>query len=370
MQRPSRRHGPPFRADHVGSLLRPAALRAARLRHAQGLIDRETLRIIEDREIEAVIRRQEDVGLELATDGEFRRASWQFDFLRDLRGVETQTAERGIQFKGIEAPRRALGVNGRLDFVNHPMLDHFRFLKERSRVTAKLSIPSPAMLHFRARDRISIDEYPDIDEFFDDLARTYRKALGEFYEAGCRYLQLDDTTWGYLCSDEERTRLRQRGEDPDRLPAVYARVVNQAICNRPHDLVVTTHVCRGNFRSSWITEGGYEPIAEVLFTATDYDGYFLEYDSVRAGGFEPLRFLPAGNKKVVLGLVSSKLGTLECRDSICGRIKQAAEFVALDQLCLSPQCGFASTEEGNILAEQEQWSKLEMIVEIARQVWQ
>jgi 5-methyltetrahydropteroyltriglutamate--homocysteine methyltransferase len=233
-----------------------------------------------------------------------------------------------------------------------------------------MTIPAPSVLHFRGgRKGISTSVYPDLDAFFDDLAKAYKDAVAAFYQAGCRYLQLDDTVWAYLCSQKELELARQRGDDPTRLPEIYARVINEAIKDRPSDMTITTHVCRGNFRSTWISEGGYEPVAEVLFGKTDYDGYFLEYDTERAGGFEPLRFVPKGKKHIVLGLVTSKSGTLEKKDDIKKRIAEATKYVALDQLCLSPQCGFASTEEGNVLAEDEQWAKLKMIVDLSREVW-
>jgi 5-methyltetrahydropteroyltriglutamate--homocysteine methyltransferase len=250
------------------------------------------------------------------------------------------------------------------------MLEHFRHLKSRARAVPKMTIPSPSVLHFRGgRAGISRDVYPDLDAFFDDLGRAYQKAVRAFADAGCRYLQLDDTVWGYLCSEEQRQQARQRGDDPTTLPATYARVINTAIAGRPADMVITTHVCRGNFRSTWISEGGYEPVAELLFNALDVDGYFLEYDTERAGGFEPLRFVPRGKKQVVLGLVTSKSGVLERKDTIRRRIDEAAKLIDLAQLCLSPQCGFASTEEGNVLTEDEQWAKLSIIVEIARETW-
>jgi len=226
------------------------------------------------------------------------------------------------------------------------------------------------VLHFRGgRGGISREVYPDLEAFFDDLTRAYARAVRAFAEAGCRYLQLDDTVWGYLCSAEQREQARQRGDDPTRLPAIYARMINGAIQGRPADMTITTHVCRGNFRSTWISEGGYEPVAETLLGTVNVDGFFLEYDTERAGGFEPLRFLPRGDKRVVLGLITSKTGTLEKKDDVKRRIDEATKFVALDQLCLSPQCGFASTEEGNVLAEDQQWAKLRMIVEVAREVW-
>ncbi len=365
-----RRTRPPYRADHVGSLLRSAPLKQARAKRERGEIPAGALREIEDREIENIVRRQEQIGLKLATDGEYRRSWWHFDFLEKLDGIEGFVPEHGIQFHGLETKPKAVRVVGKIGFSDHPMLEHFRFLKARTHVQPKMTIPSPSVLHFRSgRNGISKKIYPDIEQFFDDLAETYRKAVRAFADAGCRYLQLDDTVWAYLCSAQQREEARQRGDDPRSLPASYARVINQAIAGRPSDMVITTHSCRGNFRSTWIAEGGYEPVAEMLLGQVNYDGYFLEYDTERAGGFEPLRFLPKGNKIAVLGLVTSKTGTLEQKDDVKRRIEEATKYVDLDQLCLSPQCGFASTEEGNILAEDEQWAKLGMIVELAEEVW-
>jgi 5-methyltetrahydropteroyltriglutamate--homocysteine methyltransferase len=366
-----RRERPPFRADHVGSLLRTAPLKEARLQEARGEITATQLREVEDREISSMIRRQEAIGLKLATDGEFRRAWWHFDFLEHLDGVEGYTTEHGIKFQGVETKAKNVRVVGKIDFpADHPMLAHFRFLKAHTKVTPKLTIPSPSVLHFRGgRAAISPAVYPDLDLFFADLGAAYHKAVRAFADAGCRYLQFDDTVWAYLCSAEQREQARARGETPEALPAIYAQMINQAIDGRPSDMAITTHVCRGNFRSTWISEGGYEPVAETLLGATHYDGYFLEYDTARAGGFEPLRFLPKGPKQVVLGLVTSKSGTLEDKGDIKRRIEEASTYVDLAQLCLSPQCGFASTEEGNILAADEQWAKLAMIVELADEIW-
>ncbi len=360
----------PFRADEVGSLLRPAELKQARADRAAGRIGAEELREVEDRCIREVVRKQEEVGLKAATDGEFRRAWWHFDFLDGLEGVDLVESDHGIQFQGVETKAQTLKISGKVDFDGHPMLDHFRFLKEVANVTPKMTIPSPSVLHFRGgRQAIDKDIYPDMDSFYADTAAAYRKAVRAFYDAGCRYLQLDDTVWAYLCSEKERQSVRDRGEDPDALPGIYRDMINHAIEGRPDDMIVTTHVCRGNFRSTWISEGGYEPVAETLLGGTDYDGYFLEYDTDRAGGFEPLRFLPKGEKRVVLGLVTSKSGTLEDKEAIERRIDEATRFAPIEQFCLSPQCGFASTEEGNILAEDEQWQKLRLIVTIAREVW-
>ena len=366
-----KRTGPPFRADQVGSLLRTQPLKEARARRQRGEISAAELRAVEDREIEQVIREQEAAGLEAVTDGEFRRSWWHFDFLKGLDGVEGYTTDQGIQFQGVQTRAEGVRVTGKVGFSGHPMLEHFRFLKAHARVVPKMTIPSPSVLHFRGgRGGISREVYPDLDAFFDDLTRAYAQAVRAFADAGCRYLQLDDTVWGYLCSAEQREQARQRGDDPTRLPAIYARMINTAIQGRPADMTITTHVCRGNFRSTWISEGGYESVAETLLGTVNVDGYFLEYDTERAGGFEPLRFLPKGKKRVVLGLITSKSGTLENTDAVKRRIDEATRFIDLDQLCLSPQCGFASTEEGNVLTEEEQWAKLRLIVEVANEVWE
>jgi 5-methyltetrahydropteroyltriglutamate--homocysteine methyltransferase len=363
-----KRTTPPFRADHVGSLLRPPALKQARERRARGEITPEQLQAVEDREIERAIRKQEEVGLKLATDGEFRRSWWHFDFFRHLKGVEMISAPP-IKFKGVETKAEAVKISGKVDFAGHPHIEHFKFLQAHCNVTPKMTVPAPSTFHFRqGRKMVSRDAYPDMDNFFADIAQTWGKAIRAFYDAGCRYLQLDDTAWAMICDPSEREHSRERGDDPDRLPAIYAQVTNKALEAKPADMTITMHSCRGNFRSTWIAQGGYEFVAQHLFS-TNIDGYFLEYDSDRAGGFEPLRFFPKGEKQLVLGLVTSKSGTLEKKDDIKRRIEEATKYVALDQLCLSPQCGFASTEEGNVLAEDEQWAKLRMIVELSNEVW-
>jgi methionine synthase II (cobalamin-independent) len=364
------RDKPPFRADHVGSLLRPAALKEARAKREKGAITAAQLKEVEDREIEKAIRKQEEIGLKLATDGEFRRSWWQFDFYKGLDGVELYDTGRGIKFAGVETKAESVRVVGKIGFSTHPHIEDFRFLKEHTKVVPKMTIPAPSTLHFRqGRQSISKELYPDLDAYFDDVGQAYRKAIRAFYDAGCRYLQLDDTAWSMICDPKERVGSLQRGDDPDRLPEKYARMTNAALAGRPGDMVVTMHSCRGNFRSTFIAEGGYEFVAERMLGELDIDGYFLEYDTARAGGFEPLRYVPKGPKQVVLGLVTSKSGTLEKKGDIKRRIEEATKYVALDQLCLSPQCGFASTEEGNILAEDEQWAKLRMIVELAEEVW-
>ena len=361
---------PPFRADHVGSILRAGAIKEARASHAAGKLSDAALKEVEDREIEKIVKKQEEIGLKLATDGEYRRAWWHFDFFGMLEGVEIYELDHGIQFQGVQTKPLSIRVKGKIGFGHHPMLDHFRFVKARTKVTPKMCIPSPSVMHFRLEPgAVAKSAYADRDAIFDDLATAYQDAVRAFYAAGCRYLQFDDTAWAYLCSQAELKKARDRGLDVDHLQDTYTRCINKALEAKPADMVITTHVCRGNFRSTFISSGGYEPVAQSLLARCNYDGYFLEYDTDRAGGFEPLRFLPKGHKVVVLGLVTSKFGTLEKKDDIKRRIDEATKYVAPDQLALSPQCGFASTEEGNVVAEDEQWAKLRMIVELADEVW-
>ena len=364
------RNRPPFRADHVGSLLRPLPLKQARAQRTLGEITGDQLKAVEDREIAAVIKRQEEIGLKAVTDGEFRRAFWNYDFLGALPGVEAYLGERKIKFQGPNPKPMMLRVTGKLgSFSGHPMIEHFKFVAAHTRVLPKMTIPSPSSLHFRyGRDAVPVEIYPDMADFYRDLGQTYAKAVRAFADAGCRYLQLDEVNFTYLCDSKLRAQVANRGDDPEQLPAIYARMINAAIADIPPDMTIAMHLCRGNFQSTFVASGGYEPVAEILFNIINVHGYFMEYDSDRAGGFEPLRLVPKG-KTVVLGLVTSKSGRLESKDAIKRRIEQAAKFVPLDQLCLSPQCGFASTEEGNILAEDEQWAKLKMIVEIAKEVW-
>ncbi len=365
----TQRTKPPFRADHVGSLLRPAALKDARAKHAKGEIDAAALKAVEDDAIKAVVKKQEEVGLKLATDGEFRRSWWHFDFFKGLQGVDLIEAPP-IKFHGVDTKSEAIKINRKVDFAGHPHLEHFKFLKANCKVTPKMCIPAPSTFHFRqGRQMVSKEAYPDLDVFFADVAAAWKKAIRAFYDAGCRYLQLDDTAWAMICDPKEREQSKARGDDPDKLPAIYAQMTNAALADKPADMAITMHSCRGNFRSTFIASGGYEFVAEQLLGNTNFDGYFLEYDTDRAGGFEPLRFFPKGEKQLVLGLVTSKSGRLEPRDDIKKRIEEAAKYVPLEQLCLSPQCGFSSTEEGNVLAEDEQWAKLRMIVELADEVW-
>ena len=364
------RTNPPFRADHVGSLLRSPILLVARQQRERGEISAAALTLVEDHEIRALIRKQEAAGLQSITDGEYRRASWQTDFLTALDGVEAYEGERKFKFQGPQPRPILLRLKGKLGHVDgHPMIDHFRFVAQHTKATPKMTIPSPSTLHFRyGRAAVPRSIYPSMDEFYADLGATYRKVVRAFADAGCRYLQLDEVNLAYLCDPALREQVRARGDDPDALPGIYADMINAAISDIPSDMRITMHLCRGNFRSTFVASGGYEPIAEMLFNTIRVHGYFMEYDSERAGGFEPLRFVPKG-KTVVLGLVTTKTGQLESKDTIKRRIDEAAKFVPLDQLCLSPQCGFASSEEGNVLAEEEQWAKLRMIVEIAQEVW-
>lgn len=369
-----RRPKPPFRADHVGSLLRPPALLEARQRRERGELSEQELRAVEDRAIREVVKLQEDVGLESITDGEFRRAIFHVDFLKRISGVTVSASQYTLKFRGadkeIDFAPPVLGVVDRLQRPRGgvAVLD-FEFLASVTRRTPKLCIPSPSMLHFRGgRGSVSRDVYPDIAEFFADLARVYREEIADLARAGCSYLQLDDTNLAYLCDPEHRSRARAIGEDPDRLPSVYAQLISDSLRERPADMAACIHLCRGNFRSTWVAEGSYEAVAEVLFNEIDVDGFFLEYDDARSGGFEPLRFVPKG-KRVVLGLVTSKRATLESKDDLKRRIDEASRFIPLESLALSPQCGFSSSEHGNDLRLEDQVEKLRLVVETAREVW-
>ena len=366
------RQVPPFRADHVGSFLRPKKLLDARNAHKAGMLSASALRAVEDDAIRGIVRYQEDLGLRGITDGEFRRTYFHIDFLTRLSGVTTKG--------GINVSFHSAG--GNVDFAPPVMqvaekVRHdqpiqradFEFLRSVVTRTPKVSIPSPTMLHFRGgRGAISRDAYPDLDAFYADVAQAYRDEIADLATAGCRYLQLDDTNLAYLCDEKMREGARQRGDDPDQLPRRYAALINAAIAGRPSDMTVCVHLCRGNFKSAWAAEGGYEPVAEVLFNELAVDGYFLEYDDARSGDFAPLRHVPKG-KTVVLGLVSTKVGTLEHKDDLKRRVDMAAKLVPLDQLCLSPQCGFSSTVHGNDIATESQTAKLALVVDTARDVW-
>jgi 5-methyltetrahydropteroyltriglutamate--homocysteine methyltransferase len=360
---------PPFRADHVGSLLRPAALKEARRRHAAGSLDGAGLKAVEDREIERIVSKQQDLGLRGVTDGELRRSWWHLDFLWGLDGIAEHHADFGTGFVGATPRTAGVRVDGKIGFSGHPMLEHYRFLHERVLGVPKLTIPSPSALLGRpVLPPIDARVYPHRDELYEDLGEAYRAAVRAFAAAGCRYLQLDEVFIAMLCDAKYRDKMAARGDDPDALLHVYARLINAAIADAPADMTVTMHLCRGNFRSTYMGAGGYEAVEDALFNEIDVDGYFMEYDDERSGGFEPLRLLPKG-KRVALGLVTTKRGALESKDDLKRRIDAAAKFADLEQLCLAPQCGFASTEEGNILTEPEQWAKLERIVAVAEDVW-
>jgi 5-methyltetrahydropteroyltriglutamate--homocysteine methyltransferase len=365
----SQRPKPPFRADHVGSLLRPAALKKAREQHAKGEISAAQLKDLEDREIERVIKKQEDVGLQSITDGEFRRSWWHLDFLWGLDGIEKHVMESGIAFAAVTTRNEGLKVTGKVGFSGHPMIEHFKFVAAHTKRTPKITIPSPSAAYGRPmRTPIDKSVYSKLDAFFDDLGQAYKKAVRAFADAGCRYLQLDEVFIAMLCDPKYRQAMKDRGDDPERLGELYGDLINVAMSDIPSDMTITMHMCRGNYKSTYMGAGGYEAVQEILFNKIKVHGFFMEYDSERAGGFEPLRMLPK-DRQVVLGLVTTKSGRLEPKDEIKRRIDEAAKFVSLDQLCLSPQCGFASTEEGNVLAEDEQWAKLRMIVELADEVW-
>ena len=365
---------PPFRADHVGSLLRPQHLLAARADLAAGRIDATQLREIEDAAIAEVVALQEETGLQSATDGEFRRASWHMDFIYQLGGVSKAPGNLAVKFRNpagmIEFTPAALHVDGRIRLDHTIFAEDFRYLRSVvTTATPKLTIPSPNMVHYRGGPAaLDPDVYPGMEQFWHDLSAAYSDEVRRLAELGCSYLQLDDTSLAYLNDPAQRAEIAGRGEDAEHLHIRYIRQVNDALAGRPDGMTVTTHMCRGNFRSSWAAEGGYDFVAEALFSELDVDGFFLEYDDERSGGFEPLRFVPKG-KLVVLGLVTTKRGELERKDDLKRRIDEASKYISLDQLCLSPQCGFSSTLEGNSLSYDEQVAKLALIVETAAEVW-
>ena len=365
----------PFRLDHVGSFLRPERLKEARAKFNAGEINAEELERVENEEIIALIEKEKELGLKSVTDGEFRRAFWHLDFLENLEGVELVEVDHfSIQFKDKDVKPKTLRIVGKVDFSeNHPFVKHFKFLKEHAGDTpVKLTIPSPSMLHLitqvREKNYVPIERYKDNEAlFYDDVVAAYRKALQCFYDLGCRNIQLDDTSWGEFCALDKREAYEARGFDLEQIARDYVDVLNRVIEWKPEDLVVNMHICRGNFRSTWFSSGGYEPVAKTLFGHCRVDGFFLEYDSDRAGDFTPLRYIK--DQKVVLGLITSKSGDLEDKGEVIARIKEAGQYVPLEQLCLSPQCGFSSTEEGNILTIEAQWDKLKLIDEIVHEVW-
>ena len=365
----------PFRLDHVGSFLRPERLKEARAKFNDGEITAEELERVENEEIIALIEKEKELGLKSVTDGEFRRAFWHLDFLENLDGVELVEVDHfSVQFKDKDVKPKTLRIVGKVDFSeDHPFVKHFRFLKEHAGDTpVKLTIPSPSMLHLitqvREKNYVPIERYKDNEAlFYDDVVAAYRKALQCFYDLGCRNIQLDDTSWGEFCALDKREAYEARGFDLEQIARDYVDVLNRVIEWKPEDLVVNMHICRGNFRSTWFSSGGYEPVAKTLFGHCRVDGFFLEYDSDRAGDFTPLRYIK--DQKVVLGLITSKSGDLEDKGEVISRIKEASQYVPLEQLCLSPQCGFSSTEEGNILTIEAQWDKLKLIDEIVHEVW-
>jgi 5-methyltetrahydropteroyltriglutamate--homocysteine methyltransferase len=367
---------PPFRADHVGSLLRPAYLLEARTEAKAGRLPVERLRESEDRAVREIIALQESAGLRGITDGEARRDSWHMDFIYQLGGVEKAASELKVQFHNregdIEFTPSALAVTGKLSLPSPIFADAFLFLKDNvsDGSVPKLTIPSPSMIHYRGgRRAVDASVYPDMEEFYRDLSHVYAQEISGLFGLGCRYLQLDDTSLAYLNDPSQRAMIAAQGGDAEHQHEIYIRIINEALANRPQGLTVTTHLCRGNFRSSWVASGSYDYVADALFNELAVDGYFLEFDDERSGGFEPLRLLPKGHKRVVLGLVTTKRGELEDRDTILRRIEAAARFAPLEQLCLGPQCGFSSTSEGNDLSIDQQRAKLDLIVSIAHEVW-
>lgn len=364
---------PPFRAEHVGSLIRPEALIAARQAAEKAEIAPAELARIQRDAIADVVRLQEDIGLRLVTDGEYNRTFWQRDFLLKFRNVRQVAAKLTVRFHSSAGTRDhappTLEVTGKLERPHGIFVDDFRFLHSIARATPKITIPSPTTMHFRGgRQAVDAMAYPDMDEFYADLARVYREEIHDLAQAGCRYLQIDEVNLAYLCDPELRAQVRNIGEDPDTLPKTYARLLNDTIAGRPADMIVCMHLCRGNFAGAWVAEGGYDPIAELLFNEIAVDGYFLEYDSPRAGDFTPLRFLPKG-KTAVLGLVTTKSGKLESKDEIKRRIDEASRYVPLEQLALSPQCGFSSGIGGNAMTVGDEIAKLKLVVETAQDVW-
>jgi methionine synthase II (cobalamin-independent) len=365
---------PPFRADHVGSLIRPQSLIDAREKRAKGELSEDALKRIQHAAIRDVVKMQEDLGLHSVTDGEYNRQSWQTDFVMRFDNVKSGQSKLSVQFHNeqgsTEGRPAVVQIVGKLARRAPIFVDDFKFLKSVARETPKITIPSPSVMHFRGgRSAVDDKAYPEMSDFYTDLARIYNEEIMDLAVAGCRYLQLDEVNFAYLCDPKLREQVRAGvGEDPEQLPKTYAKLINDAIKGRPADMVVCMHLCRGNFRGNWVAEGGYEPVAEILFNGIDVDGYFLEYDSARAGGFEPLRLVPK-NKTVALGLVTTKKGDVESKDELKRRIDQAAKFIALDQLCLSPQCGFSSGVGGNTMDIEHEKGKLALIIETARDVW-
>jgi 5-methyltetrahydropteroyltriglutamate--homocysteine methyltransferase len=359
---------PPFRADHVGSLLRPQRLHEAREKFANGDISADELAGVENECINEAIKKQEECGLKAVTDGEFRRTAWHYDFLCSLEGIDQTDSPQGPSFQAGQNIN-SLAISNKIRNPNGVMLDHFTYLNDNSNVAAKFCIPSPSLAYHRGgRDLINKEVYPNLESFWTDLCAAYRNEIVHLANAGCEYLQLDDTTFAMLCDPKVRQQMVDRGDDPAELIKIYSKAITDAISERPENMTVTVHMCRGNNRSSWIAEGGYEPVAEDMFAGVPVDGFFMEWDTDRAGGFDPLRYAPR-DRMIVLGLVSSKLSDLETKDDIKRRIDEATKFVPIENLCISPQCGFASMVEGNIISEDDQWRKLSLLATVAEEVW-
>ena len=358
----------PFKADHVGSFLRPVRLKEARLKFENNEITADHLKQIEDEEITKLVAKQKEIGLQSVTDGEFRRKWWHFDFLSGFDGVEFYVTDKGLSFKGVQTKAQGIKVTGKIGFSTHYMIEHFKFLQGiAGEAVAKFTIPSPNMLLYRATIEDGI--YASQEELFSDLVTAYQGVIQALYDEGCRYLQIDDTSWATTFSEEGIVSLNEKGMELDEALALSARAINESIAKRPQDMLITMHICRGNFKSTYITSGSYELVSETIFTKLDVDGLFLEFDDERSGGFEPLRHVNRSNLSIVLGLITSKHGDLEDAELIKSKINEATQYVPLEQLCLSPQCGFSSTEEGNLLTEEAQWSKVQHVIQIAKDVW-
>ena len=363
---------PLFRADHVGSLLRPEIIKENRKKFFEDkIISSEELKLIEDTEIKKIVKLQEELGFKVVTDGEFRRSFWHYDFLEGLDGFELEERESGVQFSGAKLRPFFPVIKNKIDFPSdHPMLEHFKFVAKNSSVLPKIAIPGPSCCHFRTTPNdIYPKEYADNEKLFFDIAQTYKKAVQEFYDIGCRYLQMDDIFFAYLCDPNHRTTRMKFGEDPDELIEKYAWMLNEAIKDRPKDMTVGMHLCRGNFKSNFAAQGAYDPTVDAVFNMIDLDVYFMEYDDERSGGLEPLKYLPKGNKRVMPGFITTKQGKLETLDFLQKKFEEASKYISIDQLGIAPQCGFSSTEEGNIISLEDQKRKLELVIEASNKIW-
>ena len=363
---------PLFRADHVGSLLRPEIIKENRKKYFEDkIISSDELKLIENTEIKKIVKLQEELGFKVVTDGEFRRSFWHYDFLEGLDGFELEERENGVQFSGAKLRPFFPVIKNKIDFPSdHPMLEHFKFVAKNSSVLPKIAIPGPSCCHFRTTPNdIYPKEYVNNEILFFDIAQTYKKAVQEFYDIGCRYLQMDDIFFAYLCDPNHRTTRMKFGEDPDELIEKYAWMLNEAIKDRPKDMTVGMHLCRGNFKSNFAAQGAYDPAVDAVFNKIDLDVYFMEYDDERSGGLEPLKYLPKGNKRVMPGFITTKQGKLETLDFLQKKFEEASKYISIDQLGIAPQCGFSSTEEGNIISLEDQKRKLELVIEASKKIW-